>query len=145
MWLLWHTHTVTVISTSLCKESTNIWSEPSIRNTWASVIFLKKMRREGISKSVQGGLQQSGVWSQHINLSIYSILHSVDVRDSWNGKHLLTECSPLKSLSMLYSHLLAHLFFFFFVNPFYGVQILTVCPHACLSFTISQWAAQQYC
>lgn len=43
------------------------------------------MRKEGDSNSIQGGLKRSGDLFQYIYLSIYSILHSVDVRDNWNG------------------------------------------------------------
>lgn len=53
-----------------------MWNDEKTSNSNEIYDFSKKMQKEGISKSIQGGLFDLST------LSIYSILHSGDMRDN---------------------------------------------------------------
>lgn len=77
--LCWHT--LTVIFMSLGKSNTNIWSKTSLSLHIDDGDFLKKMRKE-ILTAFKVASNSKVFRLQYIYLTIYSILHSVDVRDS---------------------------------------------------------------
>lgn len=74
-------HTLTVIFMSLCKSNTNIWSKTSLSLHTDTGDFLMKMRKE-ILTAFKVASNNWVFGFQYIYLTIYSILHSVDVRDS---------------------------------------------------------------